>query len=386
MRSHSDVVIIGGGAIGSSIAYRLTSQGVSVTVIERDSIGNHASGFALGLLNPTNETGNIESLNHQSYDMHREMLDRVQEESGVDAQVLTMPHIELALEEIEIPALKAEKDRIEQFPGFKSTWLEPDEGHELEPRITKDLYGGVLVEDVIMLDSYNYTLATAQAAESHGAEFVNADASGIVYEKDRAVGVTLGGESIGCDAVVLALGPWSGTASSWLDIDVPIVPQKGEIVRVEGLNPPLEAHLHGFTLDSSCSVVQKADGLTWLAATKKDGTGFNVTPSAEARESLSLRGMRMIPELESHQLVLQTACMRPVTPDGDPIFGKVPGKEGMFIATGTGGKGILLAPIVGRAIADLVTTGETEIEIAQFGFERFLQDPTTTANHQIMPS
>ncbi len=371
MRTHSDVVIIGGGAVGSSIAYRLANEGSSVTVVERDSIGNHASGFALGLLNPTNETGNIESLNHQSFRMHKELLERVQEESGVDAQVLTMPHIELALTEAEIPALKAECERISQFPDFKSTWLGPDEVRKLEPRITEDLYGGVLVEDVIMLDSYNFTLATAQAAEARGAEFVLREATGIIYEKDRAVGVTLGQERISCDAVVLALGPWSGTASLWLDIDVPVVPQKGEIVRVEGLDPPLGFHIHGFTLDSSCSVVQKTDGLTWLAATSKDGTGFDVLPSAEALETLSLRGMRMIPELESHQLVLQTACMRPVTPDGDPVLGRVPGKEGMFIATGTGGKGILLAPVIGRAIADLVTTGETGIEIEQFGLDRF---------------
>ena len=79
----------------------------------------------------------------------------------------------------------------------------------------------------------------------------------------------------------------------------------------------------------------------------------------------------MIPELESHQLVLQTVCMRPITPDGDPILGKVPGKEGTFIATGTGGKGILLAPVIGRALADLITTGETDIEITEFGLARF---------------
>jgi glycine/D-amino acid oxidase-like deaminating enzyme len=63
--------------------------------------------------------------------------------------------------------------------------------------------------------------------------------------------------------------------------------------------------------------------------------------------------------------------MRPITPDGDPILGKVPGKEAVFIATGTGGKGILLAPMIGRALADLITTGETDIEIAEFGLDRF---------------
>ncbi|MBN4064809.1 FAD-binding oxidoreductase [Dehalococcoides mccartyi] len=371
MRSHSDVVIIGGGIIGASIAYRLAAEGSSVTVVERDSIGNHASGFALGLLNPTNETGNIESLNHLSFKMHTELLDVIQQESGVDAQVLKMPHLELALEESEIPDLKAEVDRIDKISGFSSRWLEPNEIRSMEPRISEDIYGGVLVEDVIMLDSYNLTLATAQAAEARGVEVVLGEAHEIIYEKNRAVGVRVGDGQIDCEAVVLALGPWSGTAGLWLDIDVPIVPQKGEIVRVEGLDPPLGFHIHGFTLGSSCSVVQKVDGSTWLAATVQDGSGFDVTPSTEALESLSQRGMRMMPQLESHKMVLHTACMRPVTPDGDPIIGKVPGKDGVFIATGTGGKGILLGPVIGRAIADLITTGETDLDIAEFGLERF---------------
>ncbi|MDA1280673.1 MAG: FAD-dependent oxidoreductase [Chloroflexi bacterium] len=371
MRSHSDVVVIGGGVIGASIAYRLASEGSSVTVIERDSIGSHASGFALGLLNPTNEASKIESLNHKSFRMHEDFLERIQEESGVDIQVRKMPHIELALSEDEVADLEAELARIGKFSNFKSTWLQPDEIQKLEPRVSNEISGGVLVEDIIMLDSYNLTLATVLAAESRGAEIAQGTATGVIYEKDRAVGVMMGQSRIACDAVVLALGPWSGTSSLWIDIDVPIVPQKGEIVRVEGFDPPLGFHFHGITLGSSCSVVQKADGMTWIAATSEDGTGFDTTPSSRALESLSARGMRMMPELESHDVVLQTACMRPVTPDGEPIIGRVPGKRGVFIATGTGGTGVLLAPVIGRAIADLVTTGDTDIEISEFSLERF---------------
>jgi len=84
MRSQSDVVIVGGGIIGSSIAYRLASEGMGVTVLERDSVGSHASGFALGLLNPTNATGELERLVHQSHGIHLELHGRLQEESGVD--------------------------------------------------------------------------------------------------------------------------------------------------------------------------------------------------------------------------------------------------------------------------------------------------------------
>ena len=79
----------------------------------------------------------------------------------------------------------------------------------------------------------------------------------------------------------------------------------------------------------------------------------------------------MMPELESRQLVLHTACMRPVTPDGGPILGKVPGKEGTYIATGTGGKGILLTPLMAQVTADLITTGTSRIDISKFGLNRF---------------
>ena len=364
-------MIIGGGAIGSSIAYQLASDGASVSIIERDSIANHASGFSGGLLNPTSETGKLVPLHHQSFHMFRDLLDRVQEESGVDAQVQMMPHIELALTEDAVPFQRTELERISQFPEFKSEWLEPEDVWKLEPRITRELYGGVLVEDVIILDSYNLTLALAQAAEARGAEILLREATGIIYENDRAVGVQLGQDSISCDSVVLALGPWSGAVSPWLDVDVPIAPQKGELVRLEGLDPQLGFHVRAFHLGNTCAVYQKSDGLVWLGATNVDGSGFDTSLSNEALEKISSTAIRIVPELESHDVVLQTACLRPVTPDGNPILGRVPGKDGLFMATGTGGQGILLAPVVGRAIADLVTTGETGIDIRPFGLERF---------------
>ena len=75
MRTHSDVVIIGGGAVGTSIVYHLAINGASVTIVERDSIASHASGFSGGLLNPTSEIGKLVPLHHQSFRMHEEMLD-----------------------------------------------------------------------------------------------------------------------------------------------------------------------------------------------------------------------------------------------------------------------------------------------------------------------
>lgn len=370
------MVIVGGGIVGASIAYNLANEGTSVTIIERDSVASHASGFSGGYLNPTSETGKLVPLHHQSFRMHSELLEKAQEESGVDVQVLRVPHIELALTENDIPLQRAELERISPFPDFKTQWLEPEDIHKLEPRITEDVCGGVLVEDVILLDSYNLTLALVKAAENHGAETLLREATGIIYENNRAVGVMMGQDRIDCDKVIVALGPWSGAASLWIDLDIPIVPQKGELLRLEGFDPALGVHLRALHDGTTCSVYQKADGLVWIGATKEDGKGFDTVTSSHALQSMSQVAIRILPELESHKLVLQTACLRPVTPDGDPILGKVPGKENLFIATGTAGQGVLLAPAIGKAMADLVSTGETDIDIAQFGFERFVEKTT----------
>ena len=197
MSRQYDVIIVGGGVIGSSIAYRLASDGLSVGVIARDPVGSHASGYALGLLNPTSQTGNIESLIHQSFKMHQEILELVQEESGVDVQARAMPHLELALEQSEIAALMKEHDRIAAFSNFTCEWIRSDEIKRLDSRITEKVYGGLLVDKVIAIDSYNFTLATAKAAKSKGVEyFLGEAATEIIYDHDRAIGVVVGVDRI----------------------------------------------------------------------------------------------------------------------------------------------------------------------------------------------
>ena len=80
---------------------------------------------------------------------------------------------------------------------------------------------------------------------------------------------------------------------------------------------------------------------------------------------------RLIPEMAQSKLVLQTACLRPVTPDWLPIIGRAPGWENAYLATGAGKKGILLSPAIGKAVAELITKGSTEISIEGFDPGRF---------------
>jgi len=112
-------------------------------------------------------------------------------------------------------------------------------------------------------------------------------------------------------------------------------------------------------------------GQVWCGATQ-EWCGFDKTPSAAARRSLLSRAITLLPAMASATLVQHTACLRPVTPDWLPIVGQAPGWENVYLATGGEKKGILLSPGIGKAIADLITTGSTPLDIAPCTPQRFV--------------
>ena len=368
MPSGTDVVIIGAGVAGCATAYYLAKDGVSVTVVEREAIGSCASGYALGLLNPL--TGNgipgpVQPIAELAFQMHVDLWPTLAEESGVDFQVSLKPHLEICLTDNDVEVQRREYLRWAATDGFSAEWLGPDDLPKLEPRFTRSVKGAVLLNKVAILDSYRYTLALAQAAESYGATFVNREVTGLNTQGGRIRGVRYPGGQIDCDTLVIAMGPWSKHASSWLGLDIPVTPLKGQILYLEGMTPPLEYHVHG-----PCSFVQKDDGMVWVGATEEQ-TDFNADTTFSARDYLMERALTIMPSLGELRLLNQTACLRPVTPDSGPILGKVPTMDGVYLATGAEKKGILLSPAIGRSIADLIMRGETDIPILPFAVDRF---------------
>lgn len=368
MPESTEVIILGAGVVGCATAYFLARDGVKVTVIEREAIGSGASGFALGLLNPLSGSGipgPLQPMAETALNMHLELWPALKQESGVDFQAKMMPHLELCLTADDMSAKREELKRWEKADGFSARWLTPEEVHHLDPRFSQDVKGGILLEAVGMLDSYRYALALAQAAEHYGAQIIHGEAVGLISSGHRVTGVRLKRGPLACDAIVIAQGPWSGQVSSWLELDIPVQPLKGQILYLQAPDPPLKYHVHG-----PCSFVHKADNLLWIAATEEHAD-FDTNTTVEARDDLIARSLKMMPSLGQLGLVQQTACLRPVTPDFLPIIGQAPGWDGIYLATGAAKKGILLSPGIGRAAADLVTKGETSLPIEPFAPERF---------------
>jgi glycine/D-amino acid oxidase-like deaminating enzyme len=300
-----------------------------------------------------------------SFTMHRELWPELQEQADVDIQVRETPELRLFLSAQDVDAQEEEITLWAQTDGFSIQWLGPEEVCRLEPRINPRVHRAALLEHIAMLDSYRYTLALAQAAERLGATFVNGEVTGLTSSAGRVSGVRLRHGDIACGTVVVALGPWSGQASTWLGMDIPVEPLKGQMIYLEGLDPPLEYCIHG-----PCYVVHKPDGVVWIGATI-ERAGEDTGTTGEARDLLMGQALELVPSLNELGMLRQTACLRPATPDSMPILGAAPGCDGVYLATGAENKGILLSPAMGRAVADLILDGETALPIATFAPERF---------------
>ncbi len=358
------IVVIGAGVAGCATAYYLAREGLPVTIVEREFPAFGASGYAVGLLNPLTGTGvpgPMEALSLFSYRTHLALWEELEEHSGVDFQPELVSHLELMLTEEDAEGAADLMARWGSAPGFSVQWLDTGEVLQLEPRVNSGISGAILLESLAAVDSRSFILALLEGARAHGAVLVKGEVTG--FDDSR---VTLHDREIGCDAVVLASGPWAAEASEWLGFDLPIGPLKGQIVHLRQMTPPLWKHMVG-----PVQVASKKDGFVWLAATE-EREGFDNRTTREARDTLVEKAVRMVPSLAGRPVVGQTSCLRPVAPDRLPIIGGVPGRDSIYLAAALEKKGILIGPSVGRAIADLIVRGESPVPIEDFSPARFL--------------
>ena len=366
----TDVVVVGGGVVGCAAAYYLAGEGLSVTIVERDSVASHASGFAYGGLTPVMGIyidDPLVALSAYADELHAELAESLPELTGVDTEYRAKPSLMLATRADEVPAIRELYEWLTEHHGGNIGWLEQRELRETEARLSPDIPAGMFTDISHEVEPYKFTLALAQAAESRGAEFRNAQVTGLKLNGGGGVEkVVLGDDEIAAHDVVLAMGPWSGEVGAWTGIDVPIGPLKGQLLRLAAPGDPLAISLSW----SGNYATTKPDGLLWAGTTEEDA-GFDENPSAEGRDQIMASLVKVLPYLADARLAQHTACLRPVAPDGLPIIGQVPNVPGAWLASGTGRKGILLGPGMGRVVADMIIGKTPEVDVSRLGLERF---------------
>ena len=374
----ADVVIVGGGLVGAATAYFLAGDGVDCVVVERDGIASHASGFSYAALGTFDEAGmdgahfDVASL---GMSLHRELAESLLDETGVNVEFRERPSLTLAFDEDEVVAAQTpegfERDRRSwevDTQGYDVRWLTTEDARRVEPRINPAALGAVYTEGTCDVNAQRLTLALAMGAEQRGARIVRANVTGLSKEGNRVRGVTLDEGEIECGRVVVATGPWGEAASDWLGVPIRMQPWKGQILRLRLPGPPIRASVGGGDHFAST----KPDGLTWVGPTFEDA-GIDETTADWARDEIMAGVTKNVPSLAEGEVVMHTACVRPLSADRRLVLGEAPGLEGAYVATGGGRLGLMLGPGMARLTADLVAKGTTTIPLDEFYPGRFAE-------------
>jgi glycine/D-amino acid oxidase-like deaminating enzyme len=213
-----------------------------------------------------------------------------------------------------------------------------------------------------------FTIALVNAARAHGAALCPGIVESVL-QQDRAVrGVTVSGETIDADAVVLAMGPWTSRVATGLRVPR-VRGLKGYSVTLAGADVPAHALFVDYRTGDGRAlepeIFPRPDGDVYVcgmadpAALPDSPEGVDVDPAA--CEVLARAAGRVSTALAAARIERRQACYRPVTDDGLPLIGRLPGVSGAYVATGHGPWGMLNAPATGLALAELITDGAASL-------------------------
>jgi glycine/D-amino acid oxidase-like deaminating enzyme len=346
------VLICGGGVIGAATALFLSRRGAEVVVVERTGVACAASGKSGGFLALDWCDGTpLEALARRSFALHARLADEVPGDWGY-RRLTTYAGLAGA--------------RAARVGGPRLPWLSDRVaiGQRLGgPETTAQVHPG------------RFTEALLRAAEANGTEVRIGEVTDLLRKEGRLRGALVDGAPVEADAVVIAMGPWSRLAARWLPLP-PVFGLKGHSIVFEtGGEVPAEAlfleHRDASGDAASPEIYPRADGTTYVCAISSEvpvpPDPAAVVPDGGAVERLEAICAELSPVLARSRILARQACHRPVTRDGLPLMGRVPGQEGAFVATGHSVWGILNAPASGEAMAELILDGMARtVDLAPF--------------------
>lgn len=365
-RKGSDVIVVGGGAIGLACAQALAAGGRSVTVLERGARGGEATRAAGGMLSPLAEStgpGPFLDLALASFALWPSFAEQLERATGESLDLRMHGKLLLALDAAAARELRARHDWA-RGNGHDVHWLEGAALHEREPSADPAAACGLHIASDGQVDNRILAHALGAAARAAGCAVVESEVSEILVASGAVHGVrTRDRVDHAADLVVLAAGAWSG-ALSGLARPLPVRPVKGQMIALASPTPPVTA-----IETEACYLIPRRGGSVWVGATSEE-VGYKGGTNAAARASLRNAAVAAMPHLVSAPELEAWDGFRPGTPDGLPILGPDPDLSGLIHATGHFRNGILLTPIT----AELVTRaadGRPAPELAAFRPDRF---------------
>ena len=372
----ADVVVVGGGLVGMSAAYRLARDGARVTLVDAERAGQ-ATAAGAGIISPGDRFGDgdpVLPLVERATNFYPELLANLADDGErlTGYEVVGTLHIASSEEEAaRLPAvarLATERRRagfghvgeVEQVDGVAARALFPALG---------PVHGAVHLSGSARVDGGLLRDALERAARRRGLEVLHGTAE-LRPVGERVTGVAVGGQVVAAGAVIVAAGAWSGALAGQLGVKLPVYPQRGQIAHL--LLPSAQTgrwpivvgfHSHYLLTFPERRVV--------AGATREDGPGDDPRLTAAGVHEVLGEALRVAPGLAGATVHEIRVGLRPASPDRLPVLGPAPGFGNVLLATGHGPSGLQLGPWSGAAMADLALGRAVPLDLAPFAAGRF---------------
>jgi glycine/D-amino acid oxidase-like deaminating enzyme len=388
MMQDADVIIIGGGIMGCSIAWQLGKFGKRVLVLERRDVAAGSAGATDGVVGyHTKRPGPQMDLAVQSIAMFKNLSGELGEDIEFDFTTGGMQPAEDKMQYDLLASIAAEQKKS----GVDIRMISGDEARALELNLADDVYGALYCPTSGKVNPLKLTNAFAHAAKREGAVIkTETEVTGFIIRDGAVKGVHTDKGDFFSDVIVDACGSWAGLTAKMAGLDLPITPRKGQLAVTEPVDffmratvqcalyniikfrPEAIQDKRALKLGASLSIEQTENGGMIIGSTR-EFAGFEKENTFEAIDVMMKRAIRFFPALENVDIIRFFSGFRPYTPDGLPMLGETSALHGFYMAAGHEGDGIALSPITGKLIAELIAEGKPSYNIDVFSPDRFLK-------------
>jgi D-amino-acid dehydrogenase len=370
-----DVAVVGGGLVGTALAYELVTAGARVVLVDRHDAGR-ATDAGAGILSPESmsvEDASWFALAMGSGEHYRSLIPALEGDGIRVTGYAVTGLLRVAFREWEDDLFTANL-ALAHARGVAVEEITPEEARRCFPPLG-EMRAAWYSPDAARIDGRSMTAALLDAAIAQGLTVVHGAVDDIETVGGRVTGVVATGESTKCGALAIAGGAWTPALAARLDATIPVLPVRGQIVhlRLEGVAtggwPIVSPFLSQY-------IVPWADGRVAVGATLEPDAGFDARATAAGMRQLFSEMLRLAPGLAEATFLEIRAGLRPVSADDAPVLGALPGWDNAFVCTGHGANGLLLGPYSAHLVARVVLGRTPELDLAAFSPARFGPDPS----------
>ncbi len=376
---NSDVLIIGGGIIGLTIARELHKKGVQkITILERGAVGKEASHAAAGMLAPHAETDKFDDFFFfcdESNKLYPTFSEELLDETGVDIELDREGTLYLAFTETDAKEIRR-RFEWQKGAGLQVEHLSAQETRQAEPFVSPDVLESLFFPNDWQVENRQLIHALQKFAELSNIEIrENTEVTRLLTENGKITGAETAAEKFFAEKVILATGAWT----SFIKTDNLTMPQvkpiRGQMIGFHTAKRLFQKVIYS----PRGYLVPRADGRVLAGATMED-VGFDKDTTESGINFLHENALEIAPSLVNLEVAEKWAGLRPFAADGLPILGNFPSAENLFLATAHYRNGILLAPLTAKILAEKTLENKDSNYLRVFSPNRFAPNGLRSLN------